>query len=140
MKVRDRWDRWRSIGATALFVVFDEPGLVRRTMLRELDDLPFPVLVDRDRERYVAWGLQRAPWWRIWLDPNVYRTYARLMRSGERLGAGGIDLLQLGGDFVIGPDQRIVYARPQHRDDRPPVGELLRAATEIARRDTPEDG
>lgn len=132
MKVRDRWARWRSVGATALFVVFDDPALVRRTMLRDLDDLPFPVLVDRDREHYAAWGLQRAAWWRIWLDPNVHRTYARLLRSGERLGVGGVDLLQLGGDFVVGPDQRIVYSRPQQRDDRPAVGELLKAATSAA--------
>ena len=132
MKVRDRWHRWQQLGATALFVVFDDPALLRRTLLRELDDLPFPVLVDRERRHYAAWGLRRAQWWRIWLDPNVYRVYGRLLRSGERLTVGGVDVLQLGGDFVVGPDQRIAYARPQTRDDRPSVGELLQAAADVA--------
>ncbi len=132
MKVRERWPRFEAVGATALFVVFDDPALLRRTLLRELDDLPFPVLVDRERRHYTGWGLQRAPWWKIWMDPNVYRVYGRLLQAGERLTIGGVDLLQLGGDFVVGPDQHIAYARPQTRDDRPPVAELLRAATDAA--------
>ena len=130
MKVRDRWDRWEDIGAAAVFVVFDDPDLIRRTMLTDLDvgALPFDVLVDRSRGTYTRWGLTRASWSTIWLDPNVYKTYARLLRSGARLRSAGTDVLQLGGDFVLGPDGRVVLSRPQQRDDRPPVGELLRAA------------
>lgn len=129
MKVRDTWDRWEAAGAAAVFVVFDDPELVRRAMLAELDveALPFDVLVDRSRESYARWGLRRAPWSTIWLDPNVYRTYWRLLRAGGRLRGAGTDVLQLGGDFVLGADGRVVYSRPQERDDRPPVGELLRA-------------
>jgi hypothetical protein len=56
----------------------------------------------------------------------VWRQYWRLLRSGERLRHAGRDTLQLGGDFVIGPDGRLVYSRPQEADDRPPVGVLLR--------------
>ena len=134
MKVRDRWERWDAIDAAALFVVFDEPDLVHRSMLADLDvdALPFPVLVDRERSAYARWGLTRAPWHTVWLDPAVYRTYWRLLRSGDRLRAGGRDTLQLGGDFVLGRDGPVVYSRPQRRDDRPPVGELLRAAEQAA--------
>lgn len=134
MKVRDRWDRWDALGAAALFVVFDDPALLRRTMLRGLDPaaLPFPVLVDRERTTYGRWRLRRARWWEIWLDPGVYRVYARLLRQGARLTVGGMDVLQLGGDFVVAPDGVLAYARPQERDDRPPVGELLRAVQEAA--------
>ena len=128
MKVRDRYDRWLGAGASACFVVFDDPALVRRTMLHGLDDLPFPVLVDRDRESYARWGLARAPWWKIWLDGNVYKVYGQLLRAGERLSVGGVDVLQLGGDFVVGTDQRIAYSRAQQRDDRPPAAELLQHA------------
>lgn len=130
MKVRDRWDRWAAIDAAALFVVFDDPDLIRRTMLDGIDpdELPFPVLVDRSRETYDRWGLIRARRRDIWLDPNVYKVYWRLLRAGDKLRPGGSDLLQLGGDFIIAPDGTIAYARPQQRDDRPPVGELLQAA------------
>ncbi len=130
MKVRQRWDRWDAIGAAAVFVVFDEPELLRRTMFDgvEVADLPFEVAVDQERGAYRAWGLRRARHRDIWLDPNVYRTYWRLLRAGDRLRPGGADLLQLGGDFVVDPGGSIAYARPQHRDDRPAVGELLAAA------------
>ncbi len=130
MKVRDRWERWEALDAAALFVVFDDPDLIRRTMLDGIDPeaLPFPVLVDRDRRTYDAWGLARARRRDIWLDPNVYKVYWRLLRAGDKLRPGGTDVYQLGGDFVIAPDGAIAYARPQQRDDRPPVGELLNAA------------
>lgn len=132
MKVRDRWDRWEAVGAAALFVVFDDPDLIRRAMLDGIgpDELPFPVVVDRDRSTYDTWGLPRARRRDIWLDPNVYRVYWRLLRAGDKLRPGGTDVYQLGGDFIVGPDGTIAYARPQQRDDRPPVGELLKAATE----------
>ena len=45
--------------------------------------------------------------------------------SGEKMSEGGSDPLQLGGDFVVAPDGTLAYARPQVRDDRPPIGELL---------------
>jgi len=78
-------------------------------------------------ESYGGWGLHRAPWWKIWLDPSVWKQYAKLLTSGERIRGSGADPYQLGGDFVVGADGRIVYSRPQERDDRPPVGRLLEA-------------
>lgn len=126
MKVRDRWDRFAAQDAAALFVVHDTPERTRRLLLRDVGELPFPVLVDRGRRTYAAWGLRRAPWWRVWLDPKVWRQYARLLLRGQRLRGAGEDTLQLGGDFLVDADGTVVYARPQHRDDRPPVAELLR--------------
>lgn len=124
MKVVKREDRLRAVDGLAVFVVHDEPQLIRDTMLEGVD-VPFPVLVDRDRRSYDGWGLRRASFSDIWLDPNLYKQYARLLLSGERLRTRGRDPRQLGGDFVVGPDGRLVYARPQERDDRPPVGELV---------------
>lgn len=131
MKVQRRADTLRALDATAVFVVFDDPALIRRTMLADVD-LQVPVLVDRDRAAYDAWGLSRLEWWKVWLDPNVWRVYARLIASGERLRGLGTDTTQMGGDFVVdrasegeGTDDVVVWARPQQRDDRPPTGELL---------------
>jgi hypothetical protein len=137
VKVRDRWERWEALGASALFVVFDDPDLVRRTMLDgiEVDALPFDVAVDRSRGTYDRWGLTRARRRDIWLDPNVYRVYGRLLRAGAKLRPGGADVLQLGGDFVVAPDGALAYSRPQRRDDRPPAAELLRAAERTAPHD-----
>jgi hypothetical protein len=55
------------------------------------------------------------------------------LAGGERLRRLGRDPLQLGGDFVVDPQGRIAYARPQRRDDRPAVGELLGALERAAR-------
>ncbi len=134
MKVRERWDRWAAADAAALFVVFDDPDLIRRTMLEGIDpdELPFPVLVDQSRRTYDLWGLTRARRRDIWLDTNVYKVYWRLLRAGDKLRPGGTDVLQLGGDFIVAPDGDVAYTRPQQRDDRPPVGELLKVARSTA--------
>ena len=108
-----------------LFVVHDDPALIRRTMVRGIDS-PFPVLVDRPRAAYAGWGLGRAAVWRIWGDPRVWLRYGRAVVTGHRPTSFGGDTLQLGGDFVVDAGGTIVYARPQQTDDRPSVGELLR--------------
>lgn len=128
----ERHEAFREAGCEVAFVVHDPAELVRRTMLADLKPLPFPVLVDLDRRAYAEWGARRAPWWTIWLDPRVWRAYAKLLRSGEEIRGAGRDTRQMGGDFVVGPDHRLVYARPQRVDDRPAVGELLRTVAEAA--------
>lgn len=128
----ERDEAFREAGCETVFVVHDEAELVRRTMLAELEPLPFPVLVDLDRRAYAAWGCRRAPWWTIWLDPRVWRAYAKLLRGGERIRGAGSDTRQMGGDFVVDPENRLAYARPQRVDDRPAVGELLKIASQSA--------
>ncbi len=124
MKVQTRSARLDEVGATAVFVVHDDPGLVSETMLHDVE-LRFPVLIDLSRETYRRWGLQRTSLARIWLDPAVWRRYAQLLLAGERVRGVGRDTRQLGGDFVVGADGTVTYARPQRRDDRPPVAVLL---------------
>lgn len=122
----DRHEDFRQAGCEPVFVAHDEPELLRRTMLAELEPLPLSVLIDLDRRAYAAWGCTRARWWTVWLDPRVWWAYAKLLRGGEQIRGAGTDTRQLGGDFVVGPDQRMIYARPQRVDDRPAVGELLK--------------
>jgi AhpC/TSA antioxidant enzyme len=131
VKVLHHRRRLEELGAIALFVVHDDPALVRRTLLADLEPA-YPILVDGKRSAYREWGLQRAPWWRVWADPRVWGRYARLLLEGERIRGRGEDTLQLGGDFVVGRDGLLAYSRPQRRDDRPPVAELLRALAQAA--------
>ena len=87
--------------------------------------LPFAVLTDETRATYRAYGLGRGRWWRVW-GPATLRAYGRLIRGGARAGRPKEDTLQLGGDFVIGRDGRLLYAyRSTSPDDRPPVDELV---------------
>ncbi len=130
MKVHRTWPQWEAIGAAALFVVFDDPARVRRALLHGFDTsrLPFAVLLDEERSAYARWGLARASWPTILFDASAMRRYWQLWREGERLRLVGDDPLQLGGDFIVAPDGTVAYARPQGRVERPPIGELLRAA------------
>ena len=120
MKVLGQKEKLDAIGATALFVVYDDPERVRTGLLRGLD-VPFPVLVDRERDAYRIWGLRRSSVAGVWLDPRVWGRYAALIARGERPGRPGEDTLQLGGDFIVDPGGTVTYARPQQRDDRPSV-------------------
>ena len=132
MKVVKQCQRLEDAGATAVFVGHDSAEALRRSMLAGIS-CPFPVLVDEDRTSYAAWGLRRASFTRIWMDPKVWMQYGKLLRSGERLRAMGTDPRQLGGDFIVDPRGVIAYSRPQCRDDRPPVGELLTVVERIHR-------
>lgn len=90
--------------------------------------LPYVVLADELRGAYRAYGLSRGPWWRVW-GPTTIRAYAGLLRGGARLRRPTEDTLQLGGDFVVGRDGRLVYAyRSKGPADRPPVDDLIAAA------------
>jgi hypothetical protein len=132
VKVQRHTDRLEAAGAAALFIVHDDPQRIREILLRDIGPVAFPILIDRRRRAYALWGLRRAPWWRVWLDPNVWKQYATLLRAGNRLRGTGRDTLQLGGDFIVAADGTIAYSRPQQRDDRPPVGQLLSIIDRLA--------
>lgn len=91
--------------------------------------LPFPVLIDRDRDLYRAYGLGRGSWHRVW-GARAARRYLDIVR---RDGIGGLrrpteDTLQLGGDFVIAPDGTLAWGFwSDGPDDRPSVDDLIAA-------------
>lgn len=113
-----------------LFIACDEPEQIEAKLLEGVD-LAFPLGIDPRRESYEAWGLERAPWWKLVLDPAVWMGYARALASGQRFRGRGADPLQMGGDFVVAPDGTVAYARPQVRDNRPPVGKLLQVVAQL---------
>jgi hypothetical protein len=125
VKVLHHRERIDTLGSV-LFVAFDKRERLERALPRGLD-VPYPVLVNRDRSAYRSWGLGRGSIADVWGDPRVWLHYTRELLDGERLRRPGSDTLQLGGDFVLDPQRILTYARPQQRDDRPPVAELLRA-------------
>lgn len=112
-------------GAAVVLVTFAGPRVLRG--YRGRLGLPYPVVTDESRAVYRAYGLGRGPWWRVW-GPATWRAYARLVRRGGRVRRPTEDTLQLGGDFVVGPDGRLAYAyRSRGPDDRPPVDVVVEA-------------
>jgi hypothetical protein len=86
---------------------------------------PLPVLIDQDRSAYGAYGLMRGSIRTVW-GPKVWLAYAKLLTEGRRLERPTEDTRQLGGDFVIGRDGRLVSAfRSADPADRLDVDDLL---------------
>ena len=122
MKVLHHRERIDAAGATAVAVGFDAPD----RMLRGID-FPWPVLVDRERVAYRDYGLGRAPL-SYALRLGWLPGYVRKLLSGDPLTRPGLDMMQLGGDFVIDREGVVVLAHPsRHFEDREPVGALLSA-------------
>ncbi|MGH1491930.1 MAG: AhpC/TSA family protein [Acidimicrobiales bacterium] len=122
----DRLDELGTDTAVAMITFTDPENLAGYSAMH---DLPFPILVDNDRVSYRAYGLGRGSVARVY-GWSVARRYLQILRAD---GVGALskpteDTLQLGGDFVIGPDGSLIYgywgAGP---DDRPSVDELIAA-------------
>ncbi len=142
--MRDRLDELGS-DTEVVLVTFTKPDNIDG--YQAINQLPFPILIDPDRAVYRAYGLGRGSVWRIW-GPKAAKRYLEIARSDGwaktwrhiRSGSGGADVgsdpgsggpedtLQLGGDFIVGPDGTITYAfNGDGPDDRPSVDELIAA-------------
>jgi hypothetical protein len=122
VKVLHHRERIDAAEGIVLTVGFDRP----ERMVRGLD-FPWPVLIDRERVAYGSFGLGRAPLTEL-LTLGWVPSYVRKLLRGDSLKRPGLDVLQLGGDFVIDRDGVVVLAHPSaHFEDREPVGALVAA-------------
>lgn len=114
-------------------VSFADPEQVAR-FLAEMP-LPFPLVSDPSRTAYQAFGLGRTSWGRM-ARPGVIGRYLGLILHGwlPRPPRPHEDVLQLGGDFVLDGQRRLIYAyRSAEPTDRPALDDVLAAV----RRATP---
>jgi len=122
-------DRIHELGSKAEVVVvtFTEPGNIEHYV--RTNDLPFTVVVDQTLSAYRSFGLGRGSVARVY-GWKTLRRYVQILRS---TGPGALrrtteDTLQLGGNFIIGPDGTLVYGHwGEGPADRPTVDELIRA-------------
>jgi len=119
-------DRLAELGdAEVVVVTFTRQRNLRGYRSRFVD--PLTVLADEDRQVYRAYGLGRGPWWTVY-GLSTIRRYAGLLLKGRRFERPKEDTLQLGGDFVVGRDGRLLLAfRSTGPDDRPSVDDLIAA-------------
>jgi peroxiredoxin len=125
--VQEHSQEIRQLGAEVLVVTQGQPALLAM-FLRE-QSVPFPVVGDPTRDTYRAFGLERTTWWKILRPASIFR-YLKLIFRGwkPRRPNEGEDVLQLGGDFILDSQGRLVYARRSAEPtDRPRVEELLDA-------------
>lgn len=127
-QLRSHYDQIKALNSEVVVVSF-ETGYWLQVWRAEME-VPFPLLLDPDRQAYRAYGLERSLL-RSWGPKNLwYYTRARL--QGRRLQTTGGDTAQLGGDFIIDAAGIVRLAhRSQEPTDRPPVAKLLAALEQL---------
>jgi peroxiredoxin len=126
------YEEIQQLGGKVLVVSFASPKLVAAYLARH--PLPFPVVSDPTRAAYQAFELGRTSW-RSMLRAGVVGRYLMLIFRGWLPGrpTEAEDVLQLGGDFVLDGQGRLVYAyRSAEPTDRPAAQELVRAVRSVA--------
>lgn len=126
------YEHIRQVGAEVLAVSQARPELL--AAFQREQQLPFPVVADPDRIAYRAFGLERTSWGAI-LRPGVVLRYLRLILRGWRPKQmpKGEDVLQLGGDFILDSEGRLIYAyRSAEPTDRPALKALLNVVHALA--------
>jgi hypothetical protein len=92
---------------------------VRETGLR------WPLLLDRQRALYSAYGMGRGRWWAIWGPASLW-AYLKLIGRGHRPQRPTGDIHQLGGDILVDPMGMVaMHHVGKGPADRPAVSALL---------------
>ena len=123
--MQKRLHELHDLGAELIAITQSKPQALLANLL--LESRKFPFLCDPDRTAYRAFGLERGDWW-MFFRPRVMASYLwQMLRGwGLRRPIRGEDVLQLGGDFILDVDGRIIFAhRSADPNDRPTVDELL---------------
>jgi hypothetical protein len=88
--------------------------------------LDWPLLVDRGRALYRAYGMLRGRRRDIY-GPAALWAYLKLLARGRRLRVPGSDVRQLGGDVLIDPGGIVrIHHVGSGPADRPSVASLLK--------------
>ncbi len=88
-------------------------------------DLTWPLLIDRPRALYSAYGMGRGRRAAIW-GPATWWAYAQLIARGRRVRRPTGDVQQLGGDVLVDPTGSVtLHHVGKGPADRPPVRAIL---------------
>lgn len=87
--------------------------------------LQWPLLIDRERTLYKAYGMDRGRWSAIW-GPATWWAYAGLIMRGQRVQRPTDDVQQLGGDVLVDRMGRVaLHHVGKSPADRPAVRAIL---------------
>ena len=129
-QLREAHQEIESLGAGVLAVATGADYQARRLMA---EGLPFPALVDPDKNLYRALGIERIRWDQ-WLRPSTWRRYLRSVgraRQGRLTG----DILQAPGVAILEPPATLRWLhRGRTLGDYPSLTEILDALRAVVAR------
>jgi hypothetical protein len=122
-QLREAYPEIRLLGADVLAVATGADYQARRLMA---EGLPFPALVDSDKQLYRALGIERIHWDQ-WFRLSTWRRYLRSVRRARQGRLTG-DLLQAPGIAILQPPGTLRWLhRGQTLGDYPTLAEILDA-------------
>ncbi len=124
----------RALGGEVLVVSFTPPTKVAAYMRKY--PFPFPVVSDPALAAYHGFALGRTSLGAMLRLALIWRFLKAIVRGWlPKKPDAGEDILQLGGDFVLDSERRLVYPHPSAEPtDRPAAKVLLKAVRQAARR------
>jgi hypothetical protein len=121
--LRQREEEAEGLGLRVVVVTFE--ALERARVYARETALAWPLLLDRERVLYHAYGMELGRWSSIW-GPASWWAYARLIARGRRLRRPTGDVHQLGGDVLVDPSGKVALLHVGSGPaDRPAVEALL---------------
>ncbi len=125
-------DEIERLGIEVCVVTFEREFFVRAYI--EDTGMPWPILIDENRELYSAYGMERGRASDI-LGLRSWWTYAKLLLRGRRLRRSEGDVFQLGGDVLVDPDGIVrLHHVGNGPADRPAVSTILDVVRDSATR------
>jgi hypothetical protein len=121
----ERYDEFRDKGAEIVAI-----GMGRVDMAKHFADtrsIPFPLLVDHDRDSYRALELKIGSLMDV-AGPKVWMRGIKGTLSGHPSTLPKQDPKQMGGVMVVAPGGHVLYLhRAEESSDNPPIDEVLEA-------------
>ena len=132
-QLRLQQERLNELRIKVKIIAFDD-DLMAMSYAEETN-LKWPILLDRDRDLYSAYGMGKGSWWNIY-NPIALARYIALFLHGAKLGKPGSDWFQLGGDILIDPAGIVrlhyISANPLDRPSTEAIFETVNAENRIS--------
>jgi len=123
-------ERIAEAGAEVVLIAHHDPELMMSKMMHSLN-LPFVLLFDKTRAAYQRWGLGTVGF-KAYVRPGLYLGVARILLRREKSLGHVPDRTQMGGDFVVDRNGKLVFVnRLRSFHDRAKVEDLLAAVRKI---------
>jgi alkyl hydroperoxide reductase subunit AhpC len=121
--LRDRASELESRNAEVVIVTFEALPIAKAYVAET--KLTWPVIVDRERTLYHAYGMEHARWIDL-VGPRAIWLYLKLIARGNRVRLPTDDTRQRGGDVVIDPQGIVrLHAVANGPAGRVPIEKLL---------------